>query len=833
MKTKIIITIITLGVFASWHAAAQPAPPPGRMTYQGQLRSGEVPLGGGRVDVTADVYSTWDVFDPRPPEAGTTNLNVLLDASGLFTMKLDLPAAIFDGRSLWLELGVRTNGSTGPFTRLEPRQPLAPTPYAFHAVTSQSAATAANAATATVASNYTGQVADAQLSTNVALLSSNATFSGFVTFRPGHPWDPPFGVGSTGVVVNLDSDTLDGKHASDFWQLGGNNLAVGNFLGSVNNQTVEFRVGGLTALRLAPPRGGGPPVATVLGGDSANNANNVSGGFIGGGGSVANPNILTSDFGLVVGGENNAVNGTYSSIVGGSTNWIQTQSSYDFIGGGLANTIWGHINYSTIGGGRMNEIHADYATIAGGDGNIIHGQAANAAIGGGHANYIKDNAGNSTIPGGNSNTIETNSTDSVVAGGFQNTIGMDSEYAAIGGGGVNLISSNADNSVIGGGNNNLILPDTHYATIPGGQSNVVAATYGFAAGQSAMAMHQGTFVWADSQPGPFASTAQDTFIIRATNGVGINTASPASALDVNGTVTATSFSGDASGLSNLLAANLSGTIGDAQLNTNIARLSADQTFTGTNIFNGRVGIGTATPGYPLEVAGPARVGNLTSINGESYFAAGSYSDPHTGSPYDAKFGGTVGGIAVRGQSFFAGKVGIGKNNPGAALDVNGTVIASGATINGAAQVMGLLRSGSEAGTPEAPSPAGLIIRRINSTSMTAGTVVARTDTMTLERDGSPGGFNIRFAPATGNFMVSSMQAYCCGYVSSTYGNSQYVSNPGSPAVYNIVSTGYNIVYFHCMFGRTDPGGHITEVSLVRFNPSSSQWFGTVTSTVNQ
>ncbi|OFX28444.1 MAG: hypothetical protein A2X08_13525 [Bacteroidetes bacterium GWA2_32_17] len=75
--------------------------------------------------------------------------------------------------------------------------------------------------------------------------------------------------------------------------------------------------------------------------------------------------------------------------------------------------------------------------------------------------------------------------------------------------------------------------------------------------------------------------------------------------------------------------------------------------------DGNVGIGTATPNSKFVVA-----------DGESNFYSGTYSDPAVGFVYDAKFGGSNYGIAVRGQSYFASDVGIGTSLPATSLHVN-------------------------------------------------------------------------------------------------------------------------------------------------------------------
>ena len=88
-------------------------------------------------------------------------------------------------------------------------------------------------------------------------------------------------------------------------------------------------------------------------------------------------------------------------------------------------------------------------------------------------------------------------------------------------------------ATVGGGSANVASGDA--ATVPGGVLNVAGGDYSFAAGRRAKALHQGAFVWADSQGADFTSTANDQFLIRAQGGVGVGTASPQAQFNVNGT----------------------------------------------------------------------------------------------------------------------------------------------------------------------------------------------------------------------------------------------------------------------------------------------------------
>src|SRR5207244_4177648 len=135
------------------------------------------------------------------------------------------------------------------------------------------------------------------------------------------------------------------------------------------------------------------------------------------------------------------------------------------------------------------------------------------------------------------------------------------DFGTIGGGAQNT-SSGFGATVAGGYINRATNTD---ATVPGGYLNVAGGAFSFAAGQQAKALHSGAFVWADARFADFASTANDQFLIRAAGFVGINKNNPATALDVNGTVTASAFAGGGASLTALNADNIrSGTLPDGR-----------------------------------------------------------------------------------------------------------------------------------------------------------------------------------------------------------------------------------------------------------------------------
>src|SRR5262249_22537450 len=167
------------------------------------------------------------------------------------------------------------------------------------------------------------------------------------------------------------------------------------------------------------------------------------------------------------------------------------------------------------------------ATISGGGSNfgpnIVFADFG--AVGGGRSNFAGES---STIAGGEHNYSD--------------------HFGTVGGGDGNDVTGRF--GTIAGGSANAAWG--YAAAVPGGNFNAALGDFSFAAGRSARAIHNGTFVWSDAQYAPidvhFESTGPHQFLIRAKGGVGItrggeghNQITPVEALDVDGNVKANGF----------------------------------------------------------------------------------------------------------------------------------------------------------------------------------------------------------------------------------------------------------------------------------------------------
>ncbi len=264
--------------------------------------------------------------------------------------------------------------------------------------------------------------------------------------------------------------------------------------------------------------------------------------------------------------------------------------------------------YTTVGGGQRNTASADYATVAGGRLNSAE-------------------APHGTVAGGRNN-------------------GAYSENATVGGGSYNAAEG------VG-------------STIAGGTLNRVAGDYSFATGHSAIidAAHDGTFLFSDQEGSEFHSAAANEFAARATGGVrfvtsidgsgnpnaGVRLAPDGSAwtdLDGNpigvgddlgnhtatqaldlgghditnaGTVNATAFVGDGSGLTGTPGDNLGSHIATQPLNLNGNDLSNGGTVTASAF----VGDGSGLTGIAGDNLGNHTAAQTLNLNGNTISNAGS------------------------------------------------------------------------------------------------------------------------------------------------------------------------------------------------------------------
>ncbi|HUD47222.1 MAG TPA: tail fiber domain-containing protein [Candidatus Baltobacteraceae bacterium] len=547
-------------------------------TYQGRLNANGASA-GGLYDFRFRL-STDSQGDNYVGSAFLTN--AIPVTNGLFTTQIDFGAGIFTGSNYWLEVDVRTNnpGNTLSYTGMTPLQQLTPTPYAVFANTASNVLGIVSAAQIggtvlnsslpasptfsglVTASSFTGNGANV---TDVNAQSLNGLAAIDFWQLTGNSGTTP-GVNFVGTSDNEPLELhVNGERALRL-EVGGPSR-----LTSTTTPTGAPNVIGGSQLNYVAF---GAVGSVIAGGGATNFDGQLFSNSIG----------LYSDFSVIGGGLLNFIetNCAVSTISGGQVNSIETNSYNSTIGGGAYNGIGANSIYSTIGGGAYNDIGAESpestinggysnridtnsaaSTIAGGDGDTIASSSDHSTIAGGEAIFIGSSSGHSTVAGGSFNDIANGSDHATIAGGDENNIEPFSGFSTIAGGQSNNVSyewatvAGGENNTaeyewaaIGGGDNNTNAGDAGtiaggqnnlcglayqptvgggygnqanngYATVPGGYGNIAGAEFSFAAGLRAHALHEGAFVWADSQVGPFSSTANDEFSIGATGGVRI------------------------------------------------------------------------------------------------------------------------------------------------------------------------------------------------------------------------------------------------------------------------------------------------------------------------
>ncbi|MCB2154008.1 hypothetical protein KQI84_03925 [bacterium] len=328
----------------------------------------------------------------------------------------------------------------------------------------------------------------------------------------------------SGSMLNLTGDPTDVDLSAEFWTLSGNQGTTDTtYIGTVNEAPFDIRVEGQRAIRVstgADSEGDFAPNITL--GDFR--ASVVGDGAVGTIVSASDAN--QNDFPAPI-PEINSAWDDFSVVIGGQENTAgspdgDSQSALD------AGVFGGNRNFATgpqavVVGGEKNEASNHQAGVFAGEDNLAYGEES--VVLGGDLNYA-------------------GALDSGIVGGVDNYIddfpGSEGELGFIGGGYYNYVSAPLGATV-------------------GGEANEANGYASLAAGSNAAADHDFSFVWSDGTTGYdsgltdlFSTTAPGQFLIEAANGVGINKEDPTSELDVNGTVTASAFVGDGSGLTGLV-----------------------------------------------------------------------------------------------------------------------------------------------------------------------------------------------------------------------------------------------------------------------------------------
>ena len=345
-----------------------------------------------------------------------------------------------------------------------------------------------------------GGVTSLSAGAGISLSPSPITTTGSIAIANGGVTTTQIGSGaaSNGQVLTANGtsgaswQTLTST-LTNAWSLNGN-IGTGcstspcaDFLGTIDNTSLELRVNNFRAYRIEPatPITFFPsPSPNIIAGFSGNNVIAGAGGAtIAGGGAVSNLNRVTDDFGTVGGGSNNQA---------GDNAGTTADRPFATVGGGLNNTASGAA--STVGGGGGNNASAQYSTVGGG--SINNASGTDSTVGGGHNNTASGDF--STVGGGDSNI--NNGLDATVGGGHANT-------------------TSGDFSTVGGGESNTA--NGLDASVAGGTNNIASGTNSFAAGHHANTNnHQGGFAWGDNSTSTDVSvTVDNQFVARTSGGV--------------------------------------------------------------------------------------------------------------------------------------------------------------------------------------------------------------------------------------------------------------------------------------------------------------------------
>jgi hypothetical protein len=190
-------------------------------TYQGQLQSNGS-LASGTYNLQFSLYTN---ATGGTVVAGPVTNSAVSVTNGLFTATIDFGSEVWNGQTNWLQISVETNNATS-FTALTPRQQFTPTPYAIFAEGGNAAGLIGTVPMGSLSGIYGGVI---------NLTNAGNSFTG-----------------NGSGLTDVNSLTLDGLSAANFWAIGGNSgvLTGFNYIGNNDNQYLDIHANGVRVFRL-------------------------------------------------------------------------------------------------------------------------------------------------------------------------------------------------------------------------------------------------------------------------------------------------------------------------------------------------------------------------------------------------------------------------------------------------------------------------------------------------------------------------------------------------------------------------------------------------------
>ena len=523
--------------FLTCSVTALSAPMGTTFTYQGRLLDDNVAADG-----LYDFEFTLHYSDPN----GLLGIQLTLPVDdvqvidGYFVTELDFGSGPFKGDARWLQIAVRPGESTDPgdYVTLDPPREITSTPYALYAET-------------------TGSDGDWIVSSD----DMYSTVSGNVGIGT---INPSYSLHVEGKSISGINSTANGAYAT-----------VSGGWGNDASNTSSTVSGGESNTASG--------IKSVVGGGSNNNATADHSTIPGG-----RDNIASGNFSTAMGLNSNAESfasvalGRFNIGGGNSTTWVATDPIFEV---GIGTTSAARTNAVTVlknGNVGIGTINPSYSLHV--KGKSISG--INSTANGAYA----------TVSGGWGN--DASNTSSTVSGGESNT-------------------ASGIKSVVGGGSNNNATAD--HSTIPGGRDNIASGNFSTAMGlnanaESMVSVALGRFnvgggtpdSWITTDPifeigiGTTSTARTNAMTVLKNGSVGVGIESPTEKLEVVGTVKATTFIGDGSGLTGISLSETDPQVGTIS-NNYVPKWNGSALSTGTIYDNGNIGIATANPAIDLAI----------------------------------------------------------------------------------------------------------------------------------------------------------------------------------------------------------------------------------------